>query len=229
MTMDELPNGGWNLFARVLQEILTAHGYGLGYLDDRTEMHPEKVRRLQRSLKVPKSFPVLNIYEMDQVKSAFKLSWEESLRLRAALLATSIEETLMDRINQRDALRAAEQILPIIEQALREHRDEEVGIGVVKGSGKISIPEDSEIDRVLGGALDLIDHATLALHLCRHADSQTECLERAQQAQLSFEKALKQLEKADIPLKTSEAWRMWYGEAQSGLTLAKERLALLGV
>jgi len=29
MTMDEHPRGGWNLFARVLQEILTAHGYGL--------------------------------------------------------------------------------------------------------------------------------------------------------------------------------------------------------
>jgi hypothetical protein len=93
MTMDEHPRGGWNLFARVLQEILTAHGYGLGYLDDRAGMHPEKVRRLQRSLKVPKSFPVLNIYEMEQVKSAFRLNREESLRLRATLLAISIEET----------------------------------------------------------------------------------------------------------------------------------------
>lgn len=42
MTMDEQPRGGWNLFARVLQEILTAHGYGLGYLDDRAELHPER-------------------------------------------------------------------------------------------------------------------------------------------------------------------------------------------
>jgi hypothetical protein len=219
----------WNLFARVLQEILAEHGCGLGHLDDRAGIHPEKVRRLQRSLKVPKSFPVLNIYEMEQVTSAFQLNWEESLRLRAALLATSIEETLMDRINQHDALRAAEQILPIIEQALREHTDEEVGIGVVKGSGSMSVPEESEIDRVLGGALDLIDHATLALHLCSYADSQTERIERAQQAQSGFEKALKQLEKADPALKTSEVWRMWYGEARSGLSLAQERLALLGV
>src|SRR5579859_1858821 len=229
MTMDEYPRGGWNLFARVLQEILTAHGYGLGYLDDRTDMHPEKVRRLQRSLKVPKSFPVLNIYEMEQVTSAFKLDRQESLRLRAALLATSIEETLMDRINPHDALRAAEQILPIIEQALREHTDDEVGIGVVKGTGSMSVPEEGELDRVLGGALDLIDHATLALHLCRYADSQTERIERAQQAQSGFEKALKQLEKADPALKTSEIWRMWHDEARSGLALARERLTLLGV
>lgn len=227
MTMDEHPRGGWNLFARVLQEILTAHGYGLGYLDDRAGMHPEKVRRLQRSLKVPKSFPVLNIYEMEQVKSAFRLNREESLRLRAALLATSIEETLMDRINPLDALRAAEQILPIIEQALREHTDDEVGIGVVKGAGSRRVPEECEIDHALGGALDLIDHATLALHLCRYADSQTERIERAQQAQSRFEKALKQLEKADPALQTSEGWRMWHDEARSGLALAKERLALL--
>src|SRR5579859_7020104 len=152
MTMDEYPRGGWNLFARVLQEILTAHGYGLGYLDDRTDMHPEKVRRLQRSLKVPKSFPVLNIYEMEQVTSAFKLDRQESLRLRAALLATSIEETLMDRINPHDALRAAEQILGIIEQALQEHAHDLAGIGAVKG-GSIMMSEESEIDRKLGNAL----------------------------------------------------------------------------
>ena len=35
-----MPQGGWNLFARVLQEILAERGYGLGHLDDRTSMHP---------------------------------------------------------------------------------------------------------------------------------------------------------------------------------------------
>ena len=44
MTTYASSHGGWNLFARVLQEIPAAHGYGLGYLDDRTDIHPEKVR-----------------------------------------------------------------------------------------------------------------------------------------------------------------------------------------
>ena len=97
----ETPPGGWNLFASVLQEILAAHGLGLGHLDDRANIHREKVRRLQRSLKVPKSFPVLNIDEMEQVITTCGLNRKEKIRLRAAVLATSIEETLMDRISPR--------------------------------------------------------------------------------------------------------------------------------
>ena len=61
MATYEIPQRVWNLFARVLQEILATHGLGLGHLDDRTHIHREKVRRLQLSLKIPKSFPVLNI------------------------------------------------------------------------------------------------------------------------------------------------------------------------
>ena len=48
MTIDSISHRGWNLFARVLQEILADYGLGLGHLDDRTDIHPEKVRRLQR-------------------------------------------------------------------------------------------------------------------------------------------------------------------------------------
>src|SRR6266852_8653657 len=166
-TSTDVSRREWNLFARVLQQILAAHGCGLGHLDDRAGMHPEKVRRLQRSLRTPKSFPVLNISEMEQVIAVFRLDTREQVRLRAALLATSIEETLMDRINQDDALRAAEQILPIIEQALHAHTDEMAGIGAGKGPGMMMAPDESEIDRKLARALASIDHATLALHLCR--------------------------------------------------------------
>jgi hypothetical protein len=60
----EAQERAWNVFARTLQDILTARGYGLGHLDDRAGIHPEKVRRLQRSLRVPKSFPVLNIEKL---------------------------------------------------------------------------------------------------------------------------------------------------------------------
>jgi hypothetical protein len=227
MITDETIHRGWNLFARVLQDVLAEHGLGLGHLDDRTNIHPEKVRRLQRSLKVPKSFPVLNIDEMEQLITALRLNRQEKIRLRAAILATSIEETLMDRINQEDALKAAEQIFRIIESALQEHAHELSGIGAVKG-GEAMMSGESEIDRKLGNALTTIDHATLALHLSRNADSQTERVERAQQAHESFMTALTQLDNATSALKADEAWRFWRDEAQRGLLAAQSRLTALG-
>ncbi len=223
METHQTPPGGWNLFASVLQEILAAHGLGLGHLDDRANIHREKVRRLQLSLKVPKSFPVLNIDEMEQVITNRK----EKIRLRAAVLATSIEETLMDRINSEDALKAAEQILGIIEQALQEHAHDLAGIGAVKG-GSSMMSEESELDRKLGNALTAIDHATIALHLSRNADSQVERVDCAQQARASFMAALAELDKAAPILKLSDAWLVWHNEAQNGLTAAQSRLASLG-
>jgi hypothetical protein len=223
----ETPPGGWNLFASVLQEILAAHGLGLGHLDDRANVHREKVRRLQRSLKVPKSFPVLNIDEMEQVITAFGLNRKEKIRLRAAVLATSIEETLMDRISPDDALKAAEQILGIIEQALQEHAHDLAGIGAVKG-GSIMMSEESEIDHKLGNALTAIDHATIALHLSRNADSQVERVECAQQARTSFMAALAELDRAAPILKANDAWLVWHDEAQNGLIAAQNRLVSLG-
>jgi hypothetical protein len=186
------------------------------------------VRRLQRSLQIPKSFPVLNIEEMEQVITVFRLSRQEQMRLRAAILATSIEETLMDRIQQDDALKAAEQIFTIIEHALQEHAQDLVGIGAIKG-GDLMFSGEHDIERKLGGALSAIDHATLALHLSRNADSQTERVERAQQAQASFLSALAQLNMASQSLKGEEAWHAWLAEAQNGLTAAQSRLASLGV
>ncbi len=230
MTTYETPQKGWNLFARVLQEILAEHGLGLGHLDDRANIHPEKVRRLQRSLKVPKSFPVLNIDEMERVITVFHLNRHDKIRLRSAILATSIEETLMDRINADDALHAAEHILRIIEQALQEHTNDLVGIGAVKGETMINgLPGESEIDRKLGSALTTIDRATLALHLSRNADSQAERVERAQQAREGFISALTQLDNAAANLKAGDAWHAWHDDAQNGLVTAQHRLSSLGV
>jgi tetratricopeptide (TPR) repeat protein len=227
MATYQTPHRSWNLFASVLQEILAAHGLGLGHLDDRAHIHREKVRRLQLSLRIPKSFPVLNIDEMEQVITIFQLTRNEKTRLRAAILATSIEETLMDRINPDDALKAAEQIFSIIEQALQEHAHDLVGIGAIKGGGAMASGE-SEIDRKLGNAFTAIDHATLALHLSRNADSQVERVERAQQALNGFRSALAELDKATSLLKIQDVWQVWHDEAQNGLTAAQSRLASLG-
>ena len=134
----------------------------------------------------------------------------------------------MDRISPDDALKAAEQILGIIEQALQEHAHDLAGIGAVKG-GNIMMSEESEIDRKLGSALTAIDHATIALHLSRNADSQVERVERAQQARTSFITALAELDKAAPILKANDAWLVWRDEAQKGLTAAQNRLVSLGV
>jgi hypothetical protein len=133
----------------------------------------------------------------------------------------------MDRINSEDALRAAEQILGIIEPALQEHAHDLAGIGAIKGGNMTS--GESEIDQKLGSALTAIDHATLALHLSRNADSQVERVERAQQARDGFTLALAELNKAAPLLKVTNAWQVWYDEAQNGLTVAQSRLVSLGV
>jgi hypothetical protein len=226
MTIDTTQHAGWNLFARILQEILATHELGLGHLDDRAHIHPEKVRRLQRSLKVPKSFPMLNSDELTQIVAVFQLSRREKMRLRAAILATSVEATLMNRINQDDALRAAEQILPIIEQALEEHEYDLIGIGAIKGGE--SVVEESEIDRKLGGTLSIIDQATLSLYLSSNADAQLERVACAQQAHDNFAVAIAQLNNAAPDLKACDAWHVWHDEAQNGLVAAKKRLAALG-
>ena len=53
----------WNIFARELQIILAHHNFRLGHLNDRAGIHPQKVARLQRSLRQPK-FNVLSPSEL---------------------------------------------------------------------------------------------------------------------------------------------------------------------
>ena len=221
------PTGGWNIFARVLQDLLAVRGYGLGHLDDRAFVHPEKVRRLKRSLITPKSLPLLTIDEMDEVMRVFQLNPREKIQLRAALLTTAIEATLMDRIEAAEALRAAEQILPIIEQALRSHADTRGGLALAREGGRMSA-EETEIDSQLEGALNAIDRSTLALHLSRHVQTQAERREHLRQAREYFGSALAQLEAAEAALQASAAWRMWHDEATRGLASANQRLVLMG-
>ena len=61
---------------------------------------------------------MLNPEEIEHVAKAFALTSDEVLRLRAAMLTTAIEEKLMDRIDQYDALHMAEQLLLVLIDAL---------------------------------------------------------------------------------------------------------------
>ncbi len=71
----------WNIFARMLEDILTQHGYRLGHLDDRAGIHPTTVSRLQHSLRQPATYPTLNPSDLEAVIDIFHLNESEQLSL----------------------------------------------------------------------------------------------------------------------------------------------------
>src|SRR2546423_6405945 len=217
----------WNIFAAELEDMLASRGVSLSLLDNRASIHREKVRRLRQSLLKPKSFPILSTDEMDKVIRVFGLNDTEVLRLRAAMLATSIEKMLMDRIQQDDALLAAEQLFPLLFKAMQEGASD---LGSVRG-GDIIESEEDEIDIVLESALEAIDSTTIAFQLSRNVASHTERIEKARQARDGFVMALKELEEGideDDDVRTTPAWQHWHADAQRGLAATNERLEELG-
>jgi hypothetical protein len=223
-----LPTGGWNLFARVLQEILALHGIGLGNLDDHpgVHVHKEKVRRLQKSIRENiLTFPMLTPDELERVITVYRLNDGEQLRLRAAVLATAIEITLMERIDHYEALTAAEEILPILERVLRANARHTVGIGAIKGG--ITVTDKPELDAPLERALTALDRATLALTLSRDVQDHWERTEHLRQAESGFERALAQLDGAAQVIKQTASWKLWHEEAYQSLMIIVQQLALL--
>ncbi|HEU0028175.1 MAG TPA: hypothetical protein VFQ25_13760 [Ktedonobacterales bacterium] len=198
---------GWNIFARELALILNARGYRLGHLNDRAGIHPQQVSRLQRALRQPR-FNVLSPGDLDRVISAFGLTREETLRLRAAVLATAIEDMLMDRIDAEDALSASEQIFPILLRALREPTMATPAIGAIKGG----VMNGSDNDA--GGleeALRLLDSALLYLHLAQ--DVAPERAARYGSIALTILRTARARLDALTPDEQSRAtWQAWHDE-----------------
>jgi hypothetical protein len=226
----------WNLFARELEDILAARGLRLGQLDDRRDemgsplLHREKVRRLKRSLRVP-SFTVLNPEDLERVIHAFDMSPKEQNRLYAALLGTSIEDLLMDRIDPLSALHAAEQLLPLLRQALEQQNAQGEPARIRGGAGAIRdfSGETSDLDERFEKALRMLDRATLNLHLCQSSDVFLEKIARAQQARDGFQTALRLLEKGDDTIRSDGAWQVWHAEAERGGAAATDLLAQFGI
>lgn len=121
----------WCLFARVLEDVLREQGYRLRQITARTAIHPAKVARLQASLEQqrPKQFPLLPKEEIDEVARAFHLEHDQYLRLYAAALATATERVLMNSLDPENALQAAEQLMPVLLDTLRQHAGERDGLG----------------------------------------------------------------------------------------------------
>jgi hypothetical protein len=214
----------WNIFARELQDIMQAHGNALGVIDDRTAIHREKVRRLQKSLLTPKRFPLLSPNDLDMLIQEFELSPDEVIRLRAAVLATSVEATLMGRISQHDALRAAEQVFEITLDSLRiednafqsvRHGGEYTSQASPDSDGDASVPES---------ALAAIDWAMLSIHLAMQSNSSLQRLTYLRQARETFDFALEELDVAE----DATAADVWREEANQGLTIVTTELDDLG-
>ncbi len=217
----------WNIFARELEDILADHGLRLSQLDDRAFIHREKVRRLRKSLERPKSFPVLNPAEMDEIVDAIGLDSYEVLRLRSAIIAASIQEMLVERIDAENAYIAVEQIFPTIMMAMENHKDETSGLSTTRGDSQLS-REEEEGEQALELALVAIDCATKALHLSRDGETRAERIERLQQAAKSFEKARILLSTFEDLVETSEEGKFWFTEVQKGMSFVNQFLKELG-
>ena len=213
----------WNIFARELEDILAARSLRLSHLDDRHVVyHPEKVRRLQQSLKSPRHLSTLNPEEMERLIAIMKLTDSEQRRMNAALLATAVEMTLMDRIDPETALMASNDVFHILLAAMKA-QPEMVMATSVKGS-PMSNEGDTGGDTMFIQALDLIDRATLALHASQQATPAQAQVIHAREAYDTYSRSLELLQHSQLPDHEGEDWRFWYQEILHGQELAALRM-----
>lgn len=205
----------WNIFARELEDVLALHGYKLSHLDDLAiVLHPEKVRRLRQSLKSPGHLTTLNPDEMERLITTLRLTGEEQCRLRAALLATAVEMILMDRIDAKVALMASDDVFHLLFAAMKARPDTLLATQI-RTATMIEHQETTYNQQFLA-ALDLIDRATLALHLCRQTISVQDGLVHARLAHETYAQALALLAQTQSPSPESETWRYWHEQAIEG-------------
>lgn len=211
----------WNIFARELEQVLGARGLQLGMLDDLQVVdHPEKVRRLQRSLNTPKHFPVLNPEEIERLVTTVNLTVDEQNRLRAALVATAVERVLMDRLEPEVALMAANDVFEICLAVMRD--DPERSLATVR-EGRLQGDLTRE-DELFAEALDLLDTATMALHGAHSAVNGQTQRDYALTAAETFSRAETTLRAVEISLEYRQTWQAYLNEASKGEAYARTLL-----
>jgi hypothetical protein len=229
----------WNIFARELELILARRKLRLGHLDNRKDelgplVHPEKVRRLQRSLYTPKILTTLNPDELQRVVRAFGLTPEEEARLHAALLATAVEMLLMDRVDAHTALLAADETFHTLLAALQQEPPPP-GISSVREPAPFpaytAIPA-MDYSEALAEAVDRRDRATLALHLSEVKAPPHERKDWAEQAHNGYVRVLTILEQTpatadDGAARHGTARDFWREQAAQGKTYAAQQLLAL--
>ena len=208
----------WNIFARELEHIMHAHDLRLGQLDDRgIVLHPQKVWRLQQSLLSPTHFPTLTPEELDRLITYLDLSEAEQNRLHAAIVATGVERTLMDRIHPEVALMAANDVFELCLATMRTQPDLALTAGV-KGHTAINGPH-TPLERELTDVLAAIDEGTLCWLAANSATPFEAQLHPARQAQLAYTRArflLEQLAASSPEYTANEVWQFCWSEADHG-------------
>ena len=215
----------WNIFARELEDVLSTRGLRLTHLDDRKVVyHREKVRRLQNSLLSPKHLTTLNPNEMERLITIMQLTDIEQKRLLAALLATAVEMTLMDRIKPDVALMAADDVFAILFAAMKAQPDLVVTTSIKAG---VMLDNNELTDDVhFSQALDLLDRATLALHASKQAKALQTQETHAREALTTFTRAIELLKLSHSPEPESQVWLDWYNEALEGRNMAETLLQI---
>jgi len=208
----------WNIFARELEIVLEAHSFRLGQLlSQRIVFSSQKINRLKHSLTSSAHLTTLNPEEMERLINIMQLDDLEQKRLNAALLATAVEMTLLDRIDPHTALMAADDVFRILFDALQVQPN--VMVGVKAGTMMDEI--EAIGDLAFTQALDLIDRATLTIHVSRNAGSIPARVARAHEAFDTYTQAQELLQQAQDPPHGHEDWQYWYSEARSGCASAK--------
>ncbi|GAC1510758.1 MAG: hypothetical protein NVS2B12_27270 [Ktedonobacteraceae bacterium] len=219
-------SNGWNIFARELQNVLRKYNLSLEQLESRVGIDPEKVRRLSQSSHSSKSLPILSPDEMDRLTRALNLSEDDITRLDAAILASTIQQTLAERISKNDTQHAINQLFPLILRAFNEEAESTLDFGNTRGGPDPILDDDSELDNIFVSTLTAIDNANRILLLSTNMSS----VKRKAQLQLAitfFTEALKELDKMPSNHRKTTRWQYWRQDAQQGLVSAQELLAKL--
>lgn len=212
----------WNIFARELEIILATRGIRIEALPGKIAIFPEKARHLAQSLSEAGSFPILNADEMADLIRKFHLSNAEVLHLNTAILATSIEKTLIGHVGREVALTIADATFPQILAAFRQADDDANDPDARRGD--IFLTQDNTNNDVLNAAWRSFDGGEMALHLGLNATSHKEQIDNIRQACQLFEQALKELETVEAHIRYTQGVQNWRVEIQRCLAIARAHL-----
>ncbi len=209
----------WNFFARELEEILAQHGQHLSNLGPHMGVAEEKVRRLQQSLLAPGNFPVLAPEELAQLALELDLEDNELIRLRAALLITELEQTLLYQLGPEQTALLVETIAPAITRTLRDRLQRESRMGAKRGPEWEAL-DTAEKDWLWEDIQKALNSAALALQLSSTIPARRPRVKKLQKAAKDFQEALDLLESLDEGSKRLSLWTHMYREARRGFDAA---------
>jgi hypothetical protein len=124
----------------------------------------------------------------------------------------------MDRVDPETALMASDDVFNILFAAMKA----QPGMVMARNVKGVAMIGDADIlgDATFTQALDLIDRATLALHVSRYAPLLQAQVVHARQAYDGFTRSIELLQRCQVPGHASESWHFWHDEAFHGQEMA---------